>query len=226
MEKLFSILASTFLFANLLFAQPDTLWTKTYGGIFDDGAASVQQTTDGGYIVAGWTWSFGAGEEDFYLVKTDAVGDTLWTRTYGGSDWDVAYSVQQTIDGGYIMAGNTHSFGAGEADFYLVKVEGVISGIPGNNSEEDTPVKFTLNSNYPNPFNPATNIDFALPEQCGVDLSIFNLTGQKVATLVDAKMESGNYTITWDGSNFSSGIYFYKLTAGDFTKTKRMTLLK
>jgi len=101
--------------------QGDTLWTRTYGGIRSDYASSVQQTTDGGYIVAGSTQSFGAGAEDFYLVKTNSLGDTLWTRTYGGSYWDEAYSVQQTADGGYIVAGYTYSFGAGWYDFYLVK---------------------------------------------------------------------------------------------------------
>jgi hypothetical protein len=99
----------------------DTLWTRTYGGDSDEHAYSVRQTTDGGYIVAGETMSSGAGDYDAYLVKTDAQGDTLWTRTYGGSSTDWAYSVQQTADGGYIVAGNTVSFGAGGADFYLVK---------------------------------------------------------------------------------------------------------
>jgi hypothetical protein len=99
----------------------DTVWTRTYGGSSSDWANCVQQTADGGYIVAGATWSFGAGSRDFYLVKTDGQGDTLWTRTYGGSDEDIAYCVQQTADGGYIVAGHTYSFGAGYRDFYLVK---------------------------------------------------------------------------------------------------------
>ena len=102
-------------------SQGDTLWTRTYGGSDDDWAYSVQQTADGGYIVAGYTYSFGAGDDDFYLVKTNSQGDTLWTRTYGGSGDDEAYSVQQTADGGYIVAGYTSSFGAGSGDFYLVK---------------------------------------------------------------------------------------------------------
>jgi uncharacterized delta-60 repeat protein len=99
----------------------DALWTRTYGGSSHDEASSVQQTADGGYIVAGFTYSFGAGGWDFYLVKTNSLGDTLWTRTYGGSDLDMAYSVQQTADGGYIVAGGTWSFGAGVSDFYLIK---------------------------------------------------------------------------------------------------------
>jgi hypothetical protein len=97
----------------------DTLWTRTYGGTSNDYGSSVQQTTDGGYIVVGWTASFGNNSQ-VYLVKTNATGDTLWSRTYGGTAWDVGYSVQQTSDGGYIVVGATSSFGNGP-QVYLVK---------------------------------------------------------------------------------------------------------
>ncbi len=102
-------------------ASGDTLWTRAYGGAGCDEGYSVQQTTDGGYIIAGYTNSFGAGNGDIYLVKTDASGDTLWTRTFGGPDRDEGASIQQTADGGYVVAGRTYSFGAGDADVYLVK---------------------------------------------------------------------------------------------------------
>jgi len=102
----------------------DTLWTRTYGGSVYDEGRSVQQTTDGGYIVGGFTISFGAGNWDFYLVKTDANGDSLWTRTYGAGNDDWGYTVQQTSDGGYVFAGETNSFGAGDFDFYLLKIAG------------------------------------------------------------------------------------------------------
>jgi len=101
----------------------DTLWTRTYGGVLFDLAYAVQQTTDGGYFVAGQTFSFGAGNYDVYLIKTDSLGDTLWTKTYGGINGEWAYAVQQTTDGGYIMAGLTWGFGAGNYDVYLIKTD-------------------------------------------------------------------------------------------------------
>ncbi|MGA3192711.1 MAG: hypothetical protein ABSD73_09410 [Candidatus Bathyarchaeia archaeon] len=96
-------------------------WSQTYGGSNDEFAYSVVQTSDGGYALAGFTDSSGAGGFDFYLVKTDSAGNQNWTQTYGGSGDDFAYSLVQTSDGGYALAGYTESFGAGYYDFYLVK---------------------------------------------------------------------------------------------------------
>jgi hypothetical protein len=104
-------------------ANGNMQWAKTYGGIYTDSATSVQQTSDGGYIVAGATWSFGAGNGDFFLIKTDANGNIIWAKTYGGTSYDLATSVQQTSDGGYIVAGFTTSFGAGYYDIFLIKTD-------------------------------------------------------------------------------------------------------
>ncbi len=101
----------------------DLAWTKTFGGSSADGAYSLQQTTDGGYIISAHTSSFGAGQHEVYLIKTDSNGDTVWTRSFGGTSGDFLRSVHQTSDGGYITASETFSFGAGGADIYLVRTD-------------------------------------------------------------------------------------------------------
>ncbi len=98
-------------------------WIKTFGGPADDYGYSVCFTLDGGYIIAGHTWSFGSGLNDFYLIKTDANGNQTWYKTFGGSGNEHAHSVQQTSDGGYIITGYTNSYGQAISLFYQDRFE-------------------------------------------------------------------------------------------------------
>ena len=152
----------------------DTTWTKTYGGVDFDKATSVQQTTDGGYIIAGMTKSYGAGNMDVYVIKTNENGETLWTKTYGGNNYDLASSLKQTTDGGYVIAGLTASFGNGNYDYYLIKTDINGDTIQTQNSIND--IK-GIKDMYPNPFTTYTTIELPLEPHI---LTIYDIVGNKV----------------------------------------------
>ena len=96
-------------------------WAKTYGGSDDDQINSIIQTSDGGFIAAGYTESFGVEYGDFLLMKLNSNGEVVWGKAYGGSEWDEAISITETSDGGFIATGITNSFGAGDYDFLIIK---------------------------------------------------------------------------------------------------------
>ena len=101
---------------------------------------------------------------------------------------------------------------------------GTLTGINHNNNE--IPKTYSLSQNYPNPFNPTTNIKFSIPKNSVVKLTIYDLTGRVVETLVDGQLNAGNYAYDFDASNIASGVYFYKLQSDNFTDVKKMMLIK
>lgn len=117
----------------------DSLWAKTFGGVNDDKGWCVQQTSDNGYVIVGWTNSFGAGSYDIYLIKTDESGDTLWTETYGADGSQDGRCVRQTSDGGYVIAGNTQPIGIMGSYLWLIKTDSV-GGVVWTKTWGETPV--------------------------------------------------------------------------------------
>jgi hypothetical protein len=126
-RKLILSFIAVFLLSSLSFVisveASVAIWSRTYGGTDIDWAKSMVMTSDGGFAIAGRTESFGAGSADFWLVKTDEFGYMEWNQTYGGKDIDRAYSLVETSDEGYAIAGSTYSFGAGKKDVWLIKTD-------------------------------------------------------------------------------------------------------
>jgi flagellar hook assembly protein FlgD len=111
----------------------------------------------------------------------------------------------------------------------LIQSKNVLIGITTNSNE--VPMKYELTQNYPNPFNPVTKFTFSIPKANDVLITIYDITGREITTLVSMKMTPGKYTVDWDGTNtsgnlVSSGVYFYKIVSGDFVETKKMVMVK
>jgi hypothetical protein len=260
-------------------ASGNIQWAKTYGGSREDFASSVQKTSDGGFIVTGRSWSFGAGSGDFLLIKTDASGNVQWAKTYGGAKNDWANSVQQSKDRGFILTGYTESFGVDPYDILLIKTDSngnigscsmvgnatptvttpsltvttqilitssanfistnasitvtsptitisdvcPLTSVP---SESSIPLQFKLLQNYPNPFNSTTTIPFLLPQRTNVILKVYDIFGREIATLINKEFDAGEHSIQFNTNDLSTGVYFYRLQAGNFIEQKKMILIK
>lgn len=194
------------MFLLKLDANGDSLWMQTYGGNFEDNTEELWITNDGGCIIAGSSNSFSSGDLDGYIVKVDSDGNTLWTRSYGGSGIDAFRSVQQTADNGYVIAGYTNSIGAGDYDMWLIKTDSL------GEVQQTTAIENTANSHisceaYPNPSNGIFSIksDFPISE-----LEILDVTGKTVySSSVNAKQ------ISIDLSQQPKGIYIYRALVGN-----------
>ncbi|MBE0433899.1 T9SS type A sorting domain-containing protein, partial [candidate division WOR-3 bacterium] len=210
-------------------ANGDTLWTRTYGGPWDEYGNYVQQTNDGGFIVAGYAMSSGPTGFDFYIVRTDANGNELWSRTYGGQESDFGYWIEQTSDNGYIVVGQTGSFGAGNDDIWLLKIA------PEPGVEETAggviPAAHVLSESYPNPFRTETQISYQLSRPGFVTVAIYDVSGQRITTLVDEHRDAGYHAVRWDGRgqdgrSVANGVYFCRIAVGEYTSAEKLLLMR
>ncbi|TKJ40858.1 hypothetical protein CEE37_06650 [candidate division LCP-89 bacterium B3_LCP] len=148
------------------------------------------------------------------------------------SSMEVGTEIWQNADGGYIITGWIKGSQTEQIDLLLVRLEpetfvNSVFGIPPNyDVVSHKPDTYRLKPGYPNPFNPLTTIPFDLPEATKINLTIYNLAGQKVATLVDGYREAGSHEVTWNAVGLPSGVYFAHLNAGDSHMVQKLLLTK
>ena len=211
---------------DLVFASSDTAWAV--GGV--TGQNVIARTTNGG---SSWTFtehaSGGSSLRQVFPVNTRVVYAVGWSyqtpllrTTDGGELWEVETSSPDALGGfeSIWMFDEQSGFAVGEDGFYELSDPVSVTG------SGDVPIRFQLSQNHPNPFNPSTTIGYQLPVQSHVTLSVFNLLGQEVATLVDEVQEAGYRSVEFNASGLPSGMYLYRLQAGSSVQTRKLLLLK
>jgi hypothetical protein len=215
----------------------DSLWAKRIGGAGHDDGFGIEPTADGGFVIGGFTDSYGAGGLDFLHVKTDSAGEVQWTKTFGGAEWDFGQTIGTTADGGYILGGFTYSFGTGtptNCNAYLIKTDANGNvGVSGRPPADECGFRgdgLKIMAR-PNPFEYSTEIQYQVPKREKVVLKIYNICGRMVKTLVDQYQEADVYASRWDGRDMNnrsvgSGVYFIQLQAGKKYEVKKIVLTR
>ncbi|MEZ5358597.1 MAG: T9SS type A sorting domain-containing protein [Candidatus Zixiibacteriota bacterium] len=206
-------------------------WDSAYGGAYEDRIYSIQTTPDGGYILGGASEASGARKMDVLLIKIDGGGNTEWQDEIGGNETDACRAIILDSQNDYVCLGYTYSSTAGSSDLYLVKYQRAGATAVDEDGNQIPDHFVVLEQNYPNPFNLQTTIEFSLPSWSEYRLTIYNILGQVVRSWEKDFVPAGSYTISWDGRDawgdvVASGIYLYRLEAGECMESKKMVLLK
>jgi FlaG/FlaF family flagellin (archaellin) len=196
-------------------------------GVFDAVELSPSDYCYGEYVIPGSCGKFAGLTVDEFLGIADMAlsGDVSVLDGYSATLSDLNYTatcLNEQFDECDPYA-NTYTFTSAEQN---ISNDDTSPATPKTGDAELLPTEFSLDQNYPNPFNPKTQIKFALPVAVNVKLEVYNVIGQRVATLVNEHRAAGYHTVTWDASYLASGVYFYRLQADQFVDKKKMLLMK
>jgi uncharacterized delta-60 repeat protein len=200
-------------------------WVQRYNGPGNnrDDAYSMLVDGSGNVYVTGRSTGSGTSYE-YATIKYNTFGIEQWVQRYNGPGNTDDYALSLALDGSGNVYITGESTGSGTAfDYATIKYSQPV-GITPISSE--IPNQFSLSQNYPNPFNPTTKIQFALPKSSFAKLVVYDALGREVEILVNEQLNAGTYEADWNADKFSSGVYYYKLLAGDFTETRKMVLMK
>lgn len=206
----------------------DSLNVLCAGGDFEYGASIVRSTNSGANWIYNELGVFGISNAIGYRTQNEIwvsmnLIDSFLISTNGGLNWALTPTPGNSIISDMTFADSRNGWAVGK-DGVLLKYNSSLINI--FNYGNYIPENFILYQNYPNPFNPVTNLRFGISESGFVSLKVYDSQGRKVATLVNEVIPSGNYNVSFNGTNLSSGIYYYQLTSGKFTETRKMILLK
>jgi uncharacterized delta-60 repeat protein len=201
-------------------------WIARYTGMYgDDAATAIAADGSDNIYVTGRSGGL-TSDDDYATVKYNSDGIEKWVARYNGAANAIDNATALAVDN----ENNVYVTGYSETDFNHYSIYTTIKYVQILTSVEeekrDIPEDYWLGQNYPNPFNPTTTIRYTLPNSQFVTLIIYDLLGREVATLVNEKQTAGRYSVNFDAIQLSSGLYFYKITAGSFSKVRKMMLIR
>jgi len=198
-------------------------WVARYNGPGNwiDEAYSLAVDGSGNVYVTGYSYGSGTSS-DYCTIKYNSSGVQQWVARYNGPGYDDANSIAVDGSGNVYVTGG--SSGSTYYDYCTIKYVQTPTGLQAIGNE--IPKEFKLIQNYPNPFNPITKIRFDLPKNVNVKLTIYDMLGREVETIVNEQLNAGSYEVVFDASKYTSGVYYYRLNAGEFVETKKMILVK
>lgn len=200
-------------------------WATRYNGPNNTSDDAFAVCVDaGGYSYVTGASNSGGTNLDYLTLKYTPAGAQMWEQRYNGpgNGVDAALSICLDAGGNIYVTGNSAGSGSG-SDYATIRYSIPTAIEPGT---AEIPNKFMLYSNFPNPFNPVTRIKFDIPAQTFTTIVVYDITGRTVSTLVNQNLEAGKYSYEFNGNGLASGVYFYKIQAGDYTDVKKMMLVK
>jgi len=204
-------------------------WIQRYNALTNssDKACCIEVDELNNVYITGTTLPGSGTDENYASVKYSPSGIQLWVEVYNGpgssSSFDIAHGLAIDKVGNVYVTGESDGFGTSR-DYATVKYSQTNVFI--NSNSKNIPQQLLLEQNYPNPFNPSTQLEFGISDLGFVSLRVYDALGKEVVVLVNENLSPGFYEAVFDGSNYPSGIYYYKLEAGSFSKVRKMIMLK
>ena len=216
---------STYYFSTIKYdTAGNFLWERVYSNPQNGEGGNAALTDNSGNVYVS------GGSNDYTTIKYNSGGDSLWTIFYNGPSNlnDISDVMAMDNSGNIYVAGRSRQTGgSGYYDIVTIKYSQTITNMPLQNIQTEN---FKLNQNFPNPFNPSTNLEYVIPDLGFVSIKVYDILGNEIVTLVNEKKYPGSYLIEFDGSSLPSGTYFYELKIesekGTYSNVKRMVLLK
>jgi uncharacterized delta-60 repeat protein len=185
----------------------------------EDYGYDLELDAQGNVYVTGYSQSDGS-DSDILTLKYNTAGIQQWEARYDSTNSEEGYAIALDSDNNVCV---TCYFDNTNSDFITIKYSQTTSITPVSS---EIPSGYILSQNYPNPFNPETGINFSVPQKENVKMMIYDITGKEAAVLVNSELPAGEYKVNFNASGLPSGVYFYTLRAGSFSKTRKMLLLK